>query len=178
MTTGGSHDGATRIGLRPATAADWPVLRQWIARPDVQRWWGSPSAVEAEIRIVSETQSAIARIVEAGSTTIGYAHAIDAMHWGSDLPDGMPPGTWDVDLVIAEMGYRGQGFGRMALDALADEVFSTTLALALSVVVPVTNEAAVRAYEHAGFTWRAVWEDSQCGPSWLLVRDRPTSQRF
>lgn len=160
------------VNLRAANAQDWPRLREWLARSDVQRWWGSPSATEAEIRMVFETPSAIARIVEYDRTPIGYAHAIDATYWGDDLPDNMEPGTWDIDLVIADPAHRGKGIGARALDMLADEVFSSTLALALCVFVSVRNEQAVRAYERAGFQWKTVWDDPAFGPSWMLVRER------
>ncbi len=161
------------LTLRPATSGDWRLIRQWIARPDVQRWWGSPSAAEAEIRVALESHAAISRLVLLGAEPIGYAHAIDASHWGPVLPQGMPFGTWDIDVLIAESEHRGQGFGQRAVDLIADEVFSTTLAQALSVFVSVRNEAAVRAYERAGFNWTQVWEDPIFGPSWMMLRERP-----
>jgi aminoglycoside 6'-N-acetyltransferase len=85
----------------------------------------------------------------------------------------MPAGTWDVDLFIAEPGHRGCGAGERALELLAEEVFTTTLAPALAVFVSVRNEAAVRAYERAGFAWARVWEDPLLGPSWMMLRTRP-----
>ncbi|MDX2290013.1 MAG: GNAT family N-acetyltransferase [Hyphomicrobiaceae bacterium] len=161
------------VRLRAATPADWPLLQTWLVRPDVERWWGSRGAAEAEIRIVFETQSAIARIIEADGRPAGYAHAIDATFWGPSLPDGMPPGTWDVDVVIAEPEFRSRGVGAQALEEIAREVFQTTFALALSVFVPLRTEAAVRAYERAGFRWVEVWNDPLLGPCWLMIRPRP-----
>ncbi len=165
--------GRFHITLRPVTPADWSTIRQWIARPDIQRWWGNLAAAEAEVRMALEAQTAVCRMILADGEAIGYAHAIDASTWGSELPQGMPAGTWDADLFIASPGHRGKGLGQVALDILADEVFSTTLALAISVFVSVRNEAAVRAYERAGFAWVRVWEDPIIGPSWLMLRQRP-----
>ncbi len=159
------------VALRPVEADDWALIRAWIARPDVRKWWGNAIAAEAEMRLVAETGPAIARIVLVEGTPVGYVHAIDAGHWGSALPDGMPPGTWDVDIFIAEL--RGRGVGEAALNLLADEVFSTTLAVALSVFVSLANEPAIRAYERAGFQWAEVWEDPIFGPSWMMLRHRP-----
>ena len=161
------------IALRPVEGADWPTIRAWIARPDIQRWWGNFAAAEAEVRMALEAHTAVCRMILADGAAIGYAHAIDASTWGSDLPQGMPAGTWDADLFIASPAYRGKGLGQAALDMLAEEVFSTTLALAISVFVSVKNEAAVRAYERAGFSWVRVWEDPISGPSWLMLRERP-----
>lgn len=163
------------LSLRATNAGDWRLIRSWIARPDIQRWWGSPNAAEAEVRIALESHAAVSRMVMVGDEPVGYAHAVDASHWGPVLPDGMPIGTWDIDVLIAVPERRGQGLGERAVDLLADEVFSTTMALALSVFVSVKNEAAVRAYERAGFQWRRVWEDPIFGPSWMMLRERPAA---
>ncbi|MCB1504090.1 MAG: GNAT family N-acetyltransferase [Hyphomicrobiaceae bacterium] len=162
-----------KVALRPVQTADWPQIRAWIARPDIQRWWGNATAAEAEMRLVAETGPALARLVLLDGQPVGYVHAIDAAHWGSDLPEGMPAGTWDVDSFIAEPSARGRGVGEAALELLADEVFTTTLAVALSVFVPVADEPAIRAYERAGFQWARVWEDPISGPSWMMLRHRP-----
>ncbi|MDX2259565.1 MAG: GNAT family N-acetyltransferase [Hyphomicrobiaceae bacterium] len=161
-----------KVMLRPARPGDWSKIEGWIARPDIARWWGTASAAEAEIRMAWATDGAIARIIEVGDVAAGYCHAIDATYWGASLPDGMPAGTWDVDVVVAEPAYRSCGVGEAALDLIAEEVFGTTLALALSVIVAVTNEGAVRAYERAGFRWVKVWDDPILGPSWLMLRER------
>ena len=58
------------------------------------------------------------------------------------------------------------------LNQLAEEVFSTTFAVALSVFVSLANEPAIRAYERAGFQWQQVWEDPIHGPSWMMLRLR------
>ncbi len=164
---------AASVTLRPVAPGDWTTLSRWIRDPVVARWWGSPSEAEAGIRLVLETAGGLARIVEAGGRAVGYIHAIDATLWGDDLPDSLPPWTWDVDLFIGEPEYRGRDVGVAALDLIAGEVFSTTLAMSLSVFVSVRNEAAVRAYERAGFQWETVWHDPLHGPVWLMLRHRP-----
>ena len=173
MTDSSKHAGTDNVALRPATEADWAQICNWLRLPHVQRWWGPASGGEAAVRIVFETPTAVARIVDCDGEQIGYAHAIEATHWGEELPEGMPPGTWDVDLFIASVPHRGRGLGKVILDQLAEEIFSTTMAIALSVFVSVRNEAAVRAYEKAGFKWERVWNDPIDGPCWMLLRHRP-----
>ena len=168
-----ADDGA-RIALRPATAADWDTIRRWLKLPEVQRWWGTASSTEAEVRLVLETPSAMARVVTAAGKSIGYAHAIDALHWGSGLPEAMPVGTWDIDAFIAAPEWRGGRAGRRAVELLADEVFATTLAPAVSVFTSVRNEPAVRAYEKAGFRWVRIHDDPIQGPCWMMLKERPT----
>lgn len=169
MTAGGAGE----ITLRPAEERDWPLIRRWLRLPDIEAWWGPVSATEAEVRIAMTSGTAMCRIVMAGTEPIGYAHAIDAATWGQDLPDELEPGTWDLDLFIAAESHRGRGAGHRALELLKNEVFSTTLAVAVCIFASVRNERAVRAYEKAGFRWRRIWTDPVAGPEWFMVAERP-----
>lgn len=164
---------ALQVSLRPATRADWDLVRAWLARPDIQDWWGPLSATESEVNMALGSQHAICRIILAGSEPVGYAHAVDATLWGDSLPQDLDPGTWDLDLFIASERHRGQGVGQAALALLKEEVFASTLAVAVSVFPSVRNERAVRAYEKAGFRWKSIWHDPQAGPSWFMVAERP-----
>jgi len=164
-------NGAVR--LRPATRADWDLIRGWLARPDIQEWWGPISATEAEVNMALGSQHALSRIVMAAGQPVGYAHAVDATLWGDDLPQELEPGTWDLDIFIASEEHRGKGVGQAALALLKDEVFASTLAVAVCVFPSVRNERAVRAYEKAGFHWKRIWNDPHQGPSWFMVAERP-----
>ena len=163
---------AEQVTLRPATRGDWDLIRRWLARPDIEEWWGPLSATEAEVNIALGSAHAICRIIEAGGKPVGYAHAIDATVWGADLPQELEPGTWDLDLFIASEEHRGKGVGQAALALLKEEVFATTLAVAVCIFASVRNERAVRAYEKAGFRWKQVWHDPLTGPEWFMVADR------
>jgi len=120
-----ADDGAVR--LRPASRADWNLIRGWLGRPDIEAWWGPRSATEAEVNIALNSEHALCRIIEAGGAPVGYAHAVDATMWGDELPQDLEPGTWDLDLFIASEEHRGKGVGQAALALLRDEVFSTTV---------------------------------------------------
>ena len=93
----------------------------------------------------------VCRIVLFGEEPIGYAHAVDVGLWGGARPQEIEPGTWDVDLFIGSEQHRSRGLGGVALGRLVEEVFATTLAVACCGLVSIRNEAAVRAYERAGF---------------------------
>ena len=159
--------------LRPARRADWDLIRGWLARPDIEAWWGPRTATEAEVNIALNSGHALCRIIEAGSVAVGYAHAVDATMWGDELPQDLAPGTWDLDLFIASEEHRGRGVGQTALSQLKDEVFGTTLATAVCVFPSIRNERAVRAYERAGFRWQRIWNDPHMGPSWFMLAERP-----
>ena len=161
------------VRLRPARRADWDLIRGWLARPDIQDWWGPLSATEAEVNLALGSGHALCRIIEADGDPVGYAHAVDATLWGENLPQDLEAGTWDLDLFIASEEHRGKGVGQAALALLKSEVFATTLAVAVCVFPSVRNERAVRAYEKAGFRWKRIWNDPQMGPSWFMIAERP-----
>lgn len=160
------------VRLRAATRTDWDLVRAWLARPDIQDWWGPVSATEAEVNMAFGSQHALVRIIEAGAEPVGYAQAVDATLWGESLPQELEPGTWELDLFIASEEHRGKGVGQLALAQLKDEVFASTLAVAVCVFPSVRNERAVRAYEKAGFHWKRIWKDPFQGPSWFMVAER------
>lgn len=163
---------ATGVRLRRATMADLTMVHRWLARPEIEAWWGPKSATGAEVRLAMVSPHAICRMIECDGNAIGYAHAVDAAIWGAQLPDDLAPGTWDLDLFIADERHRGIGAGTAALTALRQEVFATTLAVAVAVFPSISNERAVRAYEKAGFRWQRVWDDPVSGPSWFMVAER------
>jgi len=165
--------GGADVRLRPASRADWGLIRGWLQRADIEAWWGPRTATEAEVNIALGSRHALCRIIEADGVPVGYAHAVDATAWGEELPQDLPPGTWDLDLFIASEEHRGKGVGQAALAELKQEVFGTTLATAVCVFPSIRNERAVRAYEKAGFRWQRIWNDPQMGPSWFMLAERP-----
>lgn len=169
--------GPPRVSLERATRADFDLIRRWLARPDIQDWWGPVSATEAEVNMALSSEHGICRLIEVDGVPVGYAHAVDATLWGDSLPDDLEPGTWDLDLFVADEAHRGRGVGQAALALLRDEVFATTLAVAVCVFPSVKNERAVRAYEKAGFRWKSVWNDPEMGPAWFMVARRDERPR-
>jgi RimJ/RimL family protein N-acetyltransferase len=159
--------------LRPVLRSDLDRIRTWLRQPDIEAWWGPSSATSAEVLMAQQSTLAICRVIEAGGEPIGYCHAIDASLWGDDLPEDLEAGTWDLDVFIASAAYRGRGVGLKALELLKEEVFTTTLATAVCVFASIRNEAAVRAYEKAGFSWQRIWNDRALGPSWFMIARRP-----
>jgi RimJ/RimL family protein N-acetyltransferase len=171
-TNPSDRSAAPTVRLRAATQADAPAIRRWLGRPEIEAWWGPRSATEAEVKLAMASPHAICRMIETGCEAIGYAHAVDATLWGEQLPDNLAPGTWDLDLFIASERHRGSGVGPAALMLLKQEVFATTLAVAVAVFPSISNERAVRAYEKAGFRWKRIWDDPVSGPSWFMVAER------
>jgi aminoglycoside 6'-N-acetyltransferase len=171
-----SRASQTGIALRSATPEDRFLIRRWLADPEVQTWWGSAAGAEAGITLAMGSATALPRIIECDGRPIGYAHAVEVGVWAEERPEDLPAGTWDIDMLIGSAEHRGQGLGHVALALLTEEVFATTLAVACSAVVSIRNEAAVRAYERAGFRWLRIWPDPLFGPSWLMLKERPPAR--
>ena len=175
MNTGTSATApvAQRPTLRPAHEGDWALIHGWLRQPEVQRWWGSLSAAEAAVIAALRAPMGLCSIIEVDSVPVGYAQAQEAEPLGNGLPHALTAGVFRVDTFIGAPAYRSHGVGRAALQLVATEVFATTLALGLIVVVALKHEAAVRAYEKAGFRWVRVIDDPLFGPSWLMQLRRP-----
>lgn len=160
------------ITLEPVTPAGRDRVARWLREPAVAQWWGSRGAAEARIAAALSTPSAICRMVALDKLPVGWAQAVDA---GLGVDEGGPrlaPGTAECMVFIGEAAHRGQGHWGTALDLLAREVLSTTLAIACAVAVPVRNERVVRAAERAGFRWTAIHDDAGAGPMWVMLRGR------
>ena len=162
------------VSLRPALPEDRFRIRRWLADPEVEAWWGNAASAEAEMNVAMSSTASLCRIVESEAEPIGYAQALEIGLWGEERPAELAPGTWHISYFLNSPQHRGAGFGSAVVALLAAEVFSTTLAVACSGAVSIRNEAAVRAYERAGFRWQRIWSDPLLGPSWLMLKERPT----
>ena len=123
------------------------------------------------------SDTALSRIVEADGAPVGYAHAVEIGVWGAPRPEELPPATWDIDLFIASEAHRGRGAALRRLPCSLRKYSPRLLAVACCGFVSVRNEAAVRAYERAGFRWRRIWHDPLFGPAWLMLKERPMRHR-
>jgi len=168
---------SSNIRLRPAASEDRFLIRRWLSDPQVQSWWGTAASAEAEITLALASTAAVPRIIERDDIPIGYAHAVETGMWAAEPPEGVPAGAWDVDYFVAPAAGDSAEVGSAVLALLTEEVFATTLAVACSALVSITNEAAARAYERAGFRWLRVLQDPLLGPSWLMLKERPGLQQ-
>lgn len=166
------NEASPKLALRQAWPSDFGRIHGWLGNPEVQRWWGNGASAEAEIRLAFASEASLCRLIQLNGMAIGYAQAVEFGLTGAPIPHPIGPGTWDCDLFIGSQPHRGLGLGQSALDLLVGEVFSTTLAIACAIMVPVRHERAVRAYERVGFRWVSIAEDQIHGASWVMIRDR------
>ena len=167
-----TRDRCSPVKLRALAQDDRALIRSWLSDASIRAWWGSPAAIEAEISIAIESASAVCRMIEADGVAVGYGHAYDAGLMEPGIGPIGEPGVWQCTFFIGSGAHRGVGLGIAALDVLANEVMSTTLALACETRVPVRNEAAVRQIEAIGFHWKHIENQGALGPFWIMRRNR------
>ena len=166
---------ALAIALRPTTPGDRFMVRRWLTDPEIETLVGQPG---------ERGSGDCARHGESVRTLPhhrgrGSARRLRARRGCGSVgrmlpPDVIPPGCWDLDIFIGAASHRGRGIAQRTYRLLTREVFTTTLAVACCIITSVKNEAAVRAYEQAGFRWGSVWSDPTHGPCWVLLKERPS----
>lgn len=179
---------ALRFVFRPLSETDLPLLRDWLARPHLQRWWR-----EADISLASVRDKYLPRILGdddarpflalLDGTPAGYiqwydANAGDPGWW----PDTPPEGTLGIDQFLADGERLGQGLGTAMVGAFAAGLFDGTLldrtpcagrrVVQLRVDPRPDNPRAIACYRKCGFRETARIETPD-GPALMMVLDRP-----
>jgi aminoglycoside 6'-N-acetyltransferase len=159
---------APDYAFRPMTSDDLPVIRQWLARPHVRKWWGDPSEQYDLVSGDLDEPAMDQFIVSAGSNEFAYLQCYDLTAWNSGFGEH-PRGTRGIDLFIGEADMIGCGHGSAFIRAFADERLRNGAPRMVTDPDPA-NSRAVRAYEKAGFE-KAGMVDTPDGPALLMVRN-------
>lgn len=143
------------IEFRPLCEEDLPLLRVWLGRSHVRRWWTEP--VDDEI-----AQGVDGR----------YLIVADGREVGMIQTYPEEQGVAGVDLLIGEEDLLGKGLGAEVLARFAREVvFARPETTAVIATVEKGNRRSWRAFEKAGFRHlRDVEEEGR--PHRLMRLDR------
>jgi aminoglycoside 6'-N-acetyltransferase len=144
--------------LRPATERDVDMLVAWHADPEVARFWDGETFTGEEMYERLARGDVDHYIVERSAAPIGYVQA-----WRAD------DGSGGLDMFLVP-DARGAGAGPDAARALATYLRDEQRWSRVTVDPYVWNDAAIRAWERAGFV--AVEErppDEQHTSRWLLM---------
>lgn len=163
-----------RYGLRPARAADVPLLREWRSRPHVMRWWGPPDAEDPE-EVLADPRVAmwIAELADGAGAPRPFAYAQDySPHDWSPHPFAhLPPGSRGVDHYIGEPDLIGAGHGCALIRLHCDRLLAAG-APAIGADPHPDNARAIAAYCKAGFERTAGPLETRWGLAVLLERRR------
>ena len=163
------------IEFEPLRHDDLPLLREWLGREHVRRWWRDP--IEESLReytaAVDGREPDEHYLIVVDGRPVGMIQtylASDYPEWDEVVEVG--EGVAGVDLFIGEEELTGRGLGAHVLEQFAREVvFARSETSAVAATVEEANRRSWRAFEKAGFTHvRDVEEDGL--PHRLMRLDR------
>jgi aminoglycoside 6'-N-acetyltransferase len=144
------------------TAADLPLVRHWVAMPEVARWW--------ELAISEDDLSdpnVAMWIVTHDGRPFAYTHDYDPHAWPGHHFAGLAARARGIDQFIGEPDMLGRGHGSAFVRANVARLVAAG-APAVGTDPHPDNSRAIRAYENAGFR-RGRVVDTKWGRSLLMV---------
>lgn len=159
--------------FQPLARIDLPLVRSFIARPHVARWWGpvdeEMAAIEEKILGHSHVR---AYLMLLDGRPVGYFQHYDPNAEADHPFRGEPAGTLGLDLFIGEPDLIGQGHGPAFIRAFAARAFAGGAPRLVADPHP-DNAASIRAFEKAGFVRRWVRDVPAFGPVQFMTCGRP-----
>jgi aminoglycoside 6'-N-acetyltransferase len=95
--------------FRPATRADLPMLRTWLATPDVVRWWGEPKEQYALLEEDLANPLMVMRIVAYDGRPFAYVQDYEVHTWPQPHFSNVPEGARGIDAFIGVPDMIGRG---------------------------------------------------------------------
>jgi aminoglycoside 6'-N-acetyltransferase len=137
-----------RYHFRPMSAADLPLVRDWLARPHVAAWWHDADAFEFVSGDLSHHDVA-QFIVAVDERPLGYLQCYRLGDWHAGFGP-QPGGTRGIDQFIAAPDMLGRGHGSAFIRQFAEGLLASGTPRIVIDPTP-TNPRAIRACEKAGF---------------------------
>jgi aminoglycoside 6'-N-acetyltransferase len=151
---------ASEFTFAPLREKDLDLVRAWLQRPHVQRWYDDVALAAYPDDTISEYQAAI----RGEDPTDLYVIMLDGRPIGAlqsyridDHPEyaaqvALGRSAFGIDLFIGEPELTGRGHGPALIRAFLLDVAFPRYGVDLCVIGPTaSNAAAIRAYEKAGF---------------------------
>jgi aminoglycoside 6'-N-acetyltransferase len=154
--------GEGALTWRSLTAADLPMLADWLREPEVARWWNHEHTAKAVDRdfgpSVRGEEPGEDLVVSLDGRPIGLLQRSVIRDYPEDLAEfeaviDVPDGAVELDYLIADAESRGRGLGsRMIAAAVQSTWRDYAAAPAVLVAVVAANTASWRALEKAGLS--------------------------
>jgi RimJ/RimL family protein N-acetyltransferase len=140
----------------PVEESHLPMLREWLLRPHVARWWGDPGSPEAmrteHRRNASRPNATREYIVNLDGAPIGFIQSYVVMGSGDGWwQDETDPGARGIDQFLADASKLGQGIGRAMIGAFVQVLFADPAVTVVQTDPSPANGRAIRCYQAAGF---------------------------
>jgi len=155
--------------FRPLSRDDLPLIRRWLATPDVVRWWGQPDEQYALVSGDLDHPDMDQFIVGHDERPFGYIQCYALSTWNEGF-GGQPPRTRGIDQFIGEPDMIGCGHGAGFIRQFVEALLGSGIPRILTDPDP-ENRRAIRAYAKAGFQSQGL-VDTPEGQAVLMVRDR------
>lgn len=148
---------------------DLERLNTWLRLPHVGRWWGDP---ESCITMLRSWPIRTQALILADGKPVGYLcwqkpseEELDAAGLAC-----LPECLVDIDILVGELEFLGRGIGPRALTLLLAKLREEGVAFA-GLGTSISNRAAIRAYEKAGFRLFREFDDPEYGPCRYMIAD-------
>lgn len=165
------------IGFRALSHSDLPMLREWLARPHVAKWWNELPTME---QLVADYGPSIAGTVPLhcfvaldDGEPIGFIQSYTPAAWHHEgwWLDEHDPNVRGIDQFLADGKRLGQGLGTAMIRAPVAQLFADPSVTRVQTDPSPQNARAIRCYEKCGF--RPVREmDTPDGRALLMYCDR------
>jgi aminoglycoside 6'-N-acetyltransferase len=149
------------VTFAPLTRADFGRLSEWLAEPQIARWWhddATPEGIEKQygpsIDGTDPTQVFVVLFDGEPAGLIQRYRLDDEPEFGPELAavTEVPPHALSIDYFVSSPAHRGQGLGSKLITALVEDSW-VAYPDASAVIVPIiaANRPSWRALERAGF---------------------------
>ena len=142
------------ISFKPLRTEDFPMLHEWLNREHILKNWGGPTELsnittQYESRLHSD--KIFPFIVYANELPIGFIQAYNASYFQNGLTEEVQKGIFGIDQFIADRNLLGKGIGSTFIKKFTDTMLLQNDIVSLISTPPLSNTAAIRAYQKAGF---------------------------
>jgi aminoglycoside 6'-N-acetyltransferase len=154
------------VRLDAVAPADRDLLRGWLRRPHVSRWWGAADDSFAAVTRQPATDQAV---ISVGGRPVGYLlwRRLEPAEVAVAGLGDLPSDHVDVDILIGEPELMGQGIGPAALHLILGRLGAEGVS-SVGVGTDLANQRARRAFEKAGFRLFRQFEENGRSMCYLI----------
>lgn len=147
---------SSTLRFAPLRADDLELLRSWLVRDHVARWWPGCQTLD-EVRAeflpaIEGRDPCEVFLIELEARPVGLIQTYLYGDYAESAHLALEAGVAGVDLFLGEEELLGRGIGPRVLEAfLAAHVFACVDTIACAAEIDVRNERSLRAFAKAGF---------------------------